>query len=59
MLFRSGMMGNSGFCAYPLYMFHVDKLRELAPDDMECFERTVMGIVPEKEKDNSIMTGGR
>ncbi len=55
----TGMTGNSGFCTYPLYMFHVDKLRELAPDDMEHFERTVMGIAPEREKENSIKTGGR
>jgi hypothetical protein len=55
----TGIVGSSGFCAYPLYMFHVDKLREVAPDDMEHFERTVMGIEPEKEKENNIMTGGR
>lgn len=55
----TGIVGSSGFCNYPLYMFHVDKLRKVAPDDMEHFERTVMGFVPEREKENSIMTGGR
>lgn len=46
----TGMMGDSGFCSYPLYMFHVDKLREAAPESMERFERDVMGIAKKKER---------
>lgn len=47
-------MGGSGFYSYPLYLFNPEKLREIAPEDMELFERTVMGItsdrVPEKRR---------
>jgi len=46
----TGLMGSSGFCSYPLYLFNPEKLREAAPEDMEHFERTVMGIVPEKDR---------
>ena len=45
------LMGGSGFCSYPLYLFHPEKLREAAPEDMELFERTVMGITPERQKE--------
>ncbi len=34
----TGFMERSGFCMYPLYMFNVDKLRELCPDGMEVYE---------------------
>lgn len=44
----TGLVGNSGFCSYPLYLFNPEKLREAAPEDMEHFERTVMGTAPEK-----------
>ena len=44
----TGLMGNSGFCSYPLYLFDPEKLREVAPEGMENFERTVMGKTPEK-----------
>ena len=44
----TGLMGNSGFCSYPLYLFDPEKLREVAPKGMENFERTVMGKTPEK-----------
>ena len=44
----TGLMGQSGFCSYPLYLFNVEKLREVAPESMEQFERRVMGITPEK-----------
>ncbi len=42
----TGLMGGSGFCSYPLYLFNPEKLREISPEDMELFERTVMGITP-------------
>lgn len=42
----TGLMGGSGFCSYPLYLFNPEKLREISPEDMELFERTVMGIMP-------------
>lgn len=37
----TGLAERSGFCEYPLYMFNVDKLRELAPDGMEIYERNI------------------
>ncbi len=33
------MVGHSGFCQYPLYMFNAEKLRELEPDGMEVYEQ--------------------
>lgn len=47
----TGLMGQSGFCSYPLYLFNVEKLREAAPESMEHFERTVMGIDTKKERE--------
>ena len=46
----TGLVGSSGFCSYPLYMFNVEKLREAAPESMEQFERSVMGVVPEQKE---------
>lgn len=46
----TGMIGSSGFCSYPLYMFNVERLREVAPESMERFERSVMGVTPEKKE---------
>lgn len=34
----TGLMQRSGFCEYPLYLFNVDKLKELCPDDMKAYE---------------------
>lgn len=45
----TGLMGKSGFCTYPLYLFNVDKLREYCPDGMEMYERSI-GKVQEKEE---------
>lgn len=36
----TGLTQRSGFCEYPLYMFNVDKLRELCPDGMEIYEKS-------------------
>ena len=47
----TGLMGNSGFCFYPLYLFDPEKLRKVAPEGMEHFERTVMGITREKQQE--------
>ena len=49
----TGLMGGSGFCSYPLYLFNPEKLREAAPEDMEHFERTVMGITPDRAQEKS------
>lgn len=38
--------GLSGFCEYPLYMFHADRLRELCPDEMAEYEHSI-GITKE------------
>lgn len=37
----TGFMGFSGFCQYPLYLFNVDKLRELCPDGMAVYEKSI------------------
>lgn len=37
----TGLMQRSGFCEYPLYMFNVDKLRELCPDGMQAYEASI------------------
>ena len=34
----TGLTRRSGFCEYPLYMFNVDKLREMCPDGMQAYE---------------------
>ena len=44
----TGIMGKSGFCQYPLYLFYPKRLREVAPESMELFERTIMGTGQEK-----------
>jgi len=36
-----GLTKRSGFCEFPLYMFSPDKLRELCPDGMEGYERSI------------------
>ncbi len=47
----TGLMGSSGFCSYPLYLFNPEKLREAAPEDMELFERKVMGRRTDRGKE--------
>lgn len=37
----TGLTQRSGFCEFPLYMFHVDKLRELCPDEMQLYEDSI------------------
>lgn len=32
-----GLSVQSGFCSYPLYQFHEERLRELCPDGYACF----------------------
>ena len=34
----TGLTQRSGFCEYPLYLFNVDKLREMCPDGMQAYE---------------------
>lgn len=43
----TGIMQRSGFCEYPLYLFNVDKLRELAPEGMAKYEEMING--PQKK----------
>ncbi len=37
----TGLTKRSGFCEFPLYMFNPDKLRELCPEGMEDYERSI------------------
>lgn len=48
----TGFTGGSGYCKYPLYLFNVDKLRELCPEQMAAYEHSIGADVkkPEKEK---------
>lgn len=45
----TGFIGRSGFCEYPLYMFNVDRLRELCPEQMEVYERSIGAGAAKKE----------
>ena len=44
----TGLTQRSGFCEYPLYMFNVDKLRELCPDGMNTYEANI-GVTKKPE----------
>lgn len=50
----TGIMGQSGYCYYPLYLFDVEKLRQLAPESMERYEKAIgnvkAGPMPDREK---------
>lgn len=46
----TGLTKQSGFCEYPLYLFQVDKLRELCPNGMLVYEK---GIGKEKKEEKS------
>lgn len=35
----TGLEQQSGFCNFPLYLFHAEKLRELCPDGMVAYEQ--------------------
>ncbi|MBQ7774767.1 MAG: DUF4313 domain-containing protein [Lachnospiraceae bacterium] len=37
----TGLTQRSGFCEYPLYLFNVEKLRELCPDGMQVYEASI------------------
>lgn len=37
----TGFMGFSGFCAYPMYSFNAEKLRELCPEGMAQYEASI------------------
>lgn len=37
----TGLTGRSGFCEYPLYLFNVDRLRELCPEQVATYEQRI------------------
>lgn len=37
----TGLIKQSGFCKYPLYMFDVERLRELCPDGIAVYEQSL------------------
>ena len=37
----SGLVKQSGFNQYPLYMFDAEKLRELCPEGMKMYEDSI------------------
>lgn len=49
----TGLMGRSGFCEYPLYLFNVDRLRELCPEQMTAYEQSIGVVDKEQEKEKS------
>lgn len=49
----TGLTGRSGFCEYPLYLFNVDKLRELCPEQMAAYEHSIGVTGKEQEKEKS------
>lgn len=49
----TGFIGRSGYCQYPLYMFNVDKLRELCPEQMDAYERSIGVVSKEQEIEKS------
>ena len=49
----TGIMGQSGYCQYPLYLFNVEKLRELFPSEMEVYEQSIGAVREEPKQDRS------
>lgn len=49
----TGLTGRSGYCEYPLYLFNVDKLRELCPEQMAAYEHSIGVTGKEQEKEKS------
>ena len=49
----TGLTKRSGFCEYPLYLFNVDKLRKLCPEQMAAYERSIGVTGKEQEKEKS------
>ncbi len=46
----TGLTLQSGFCEYPLYVFNVDKLRVLCPEQMEKYEKDTDSAREKKEE---------
>ena len=49
----TGITQKSGYCEYPLYLFNVDKLRELCPEGMAFYE-TNIGATREPQKNDMV-----
>ena len=46
---NTGLEAQSGFCRYPMYLFDAEKLRELCPEGMAEYERSI-GMTKEPQK---------
>lgn len=49
----TGLTGRSGYREFPLYLFNADKLRELCPEQMAIYERSIGVVSKEAEKKKS------
>ena len=49
----TGLTGRSGYREFPLYLFNADKLRELCPEQMAVYERSIGVVSKEAEKKKS------
>jgi hypothetical protein len=47
----TGLTKQSGFCVYPLYLIHVEKLRELCPAGMLAYEQKIGRGSSEKKEE--------
>lgn len=49
----TGLTQRSGFCEYPLYLFNAERLRELCPDGMQAYEKSIGRGREEKVMENA------
>jgi len=49
----TGLTRHSGFCEYPLYLFHADRLRVLCPSGMAAYEHSIGANKKPEAKDKA------